>query len=312
MTLAALALAQNTASAPAWIELIPAGAVVTGEDGRSWRNPAPADVIAASRVSANRPLPLDWEHATEHRAPKGLAAPAAGWIEALELRAGAIWGRVAWTNNGREHVAGRAYRFVSPVFAHTRTDNRILALKSVGLTNTPNLALTALNSREPNTDMEELNQLWSLLGLDEGATPGDVVDKVRALTIATAANRSAEPDPTRFVPMALFEETVRALNANNSGLTEELALERVDRAQARGELPPMLRDFGLSMCRRDPRLFDDFVSKTKNASYRVDHLKGVPDLARHPPGRGSITPSLDQEIASRLGVSAEAMARIKV
>ena len=286
MTFAALALAQNTAGAPAWIELIPAGEVVAGADGRSWRNPDPAAVIAASRVSANRPLPLDWEHATETRAPQGLSAPAAGWIDDLELRSGAIWGRVAWTDDGRAHVAGRAYRFVSPVFAHTCTDNRILALKSVGLTNTSNLTLTALNSRERETDMDELTELWSILGLDEGAAPGDVVERVRALATATAANRG-EPDPARFVPMAVFEETVRALNAQNTGLLEDQAVERVEAAQRKGQLPPFLKDFAVAMCKRDPRMFDSFIEKTKGASYRMDdpHRPILPK--RYPEGHRS-------------------------
>ena len=65
------------------------------------------------------------------------------------------------------------------------------------------------------------------------------------------------------------------------------------------------------MCRRDPRLFDDFVSKTKGASYRIDKIPL--GLDRHPPSaRGPQPSTTEQEIASRLGVPAEAMARIKV
>lgn len=312
MTLAALALAQNTAGAPEWIHLLPAGEVVAGLDGRTWRNPNPEAVIAASGVSANRQLPLDWEHATELRGPKGLPAPAAGWIDALELRAGAVWGHVTWTDDGRAHVAGRAYRFVSPVFTHTRTDNRIQALRSVGLTNTPNLTLTALNSRERETEMDELNQLWSILGLSEDATPSDVVVKVRSLAVATATNRSAEPDPTKFVPMAVFEETVREMNARASGIAEDLAVEKVDALQRRGTIIPGMRSWALSMCRKDPRLLDEFVEKTKGASYRAEHLLEPSRVAGMPPGaRGPRPSTTEEEIASRLGVSADDMARIK-
>lgn len=144
--LAALVVPLETAAAPEWIELIPAGNVVAGFDGRTWRNPRPEGVIAASAVSATRPLPIDWEHATEVRGPQGLDAPAAGWIEALELRGGSVWGRVSWTETGRNQVAARQYRFVSPVFTFVRASGEIIRLKSVGLTNTPNLTLTALNS----------------------------------------------------------------------------------------------------------------------------------------------------------------------
>lgn len=57
---------------------------------------------------------IDWEHATEVAAPKGEPAPAAAWIDQLELRSGALWGHVAWTPRAGEQVVAREYRFVSP------------------------------------------------------------------------------------------------------------------------------------------------------------------------------------------------------
>ena len=72
-------------AASEWIELIPAGPDVTGADGRAWVNDAP-DAIVATFDERHVPLVIDWEHATEHRAPNGLDAPAAGWIDRVENR----------------------------------------------------------------------------------------------------------------------------------------------------------------------------------------------------------------------------------
>lgn len=135
----------ETAAVPGWIELIPAGSVIVGLDGRQWINDAP-DRIVAAFTARHQPMVVDYEHASEHRAPQGLDAPAAGWIDRLEIRAGAIWGHVEWTAQARQRIEAREYRFISPVFTFEKASSRIVALQSAALTNQPNLSLTALNS----------------------------------------------------------------------------------------------------------------------------------------------------------------------
>jgi phage I-like protein len=96
------ALADNVASAPEWIELLPAG-VFYGRDGRGpFRLDDPAAVIASTTaMQMNAGLPIDYDHATDFGAPEGRPAPAAGWIRELEVRTGAVWGRVEWTARGQ-------------------------------------------------------------------------------------------------------------------------------------------------------------------------------------------------------------------
>ena len=88
----------ETAAAPEWIELLPAG-VFYGRDGRGpFRLDDPAAVIASTTaLQMNAGLPIDYDHATDFGAPEGRPAPAAGWIRELEVRTGAVWGRVEWT-----------------------------------------------------------------------------------------------------------------------------------------------------------------------------------------------------------------------
>lgn len=130
---------------PTWIQLLPDNRDIIGYDGRGWLNDVPDRVAHQTRT----PLVVDYEHASEHRAPQGLDAPAAGWITRLEVRGGfAIWGRVDWTDRAQQQITAREYRYLSPVFQYEKDSRRIVRLTSAGLTNQPNLPLTALNQRE--------------------------------------------------------------------------------------------------------------------------------------------------------------------
>jgi len=77
---------------PEWIQLLPAGQEVNGRDGRKWLNDRP-DMILAAFAAEGKDVPVDWEHASEIKAPQGEPAPAAGWMKKMELRNGEIWVR---------------------------------------------------------------------------------------------------------------------------------------------------------------------------------------------------------------------------
>jgi phage I-like protein len=129
--------------APDWIQLLPDNQDIVGHDGRHWLNDAPDKVANQTRL----PLVLDYEHASEHRAPQGLDAPAAGWIDELQQNksSAAIWGHVTWTERAKALIEAREYRFLSPVIQYEKPTNRVVKITSVALTNQPNLTLTALN-----------------------------------------------------------------------------------------------------------------------------------------------------------------------
>lgn len=213
--------------APEWAELIPAGVRVKGRDGREWLNDQPAAVVAAT--TDRLPLPLDWEHATEVRAPKGEEAPAAAWIEEVEVRdGGAIWGRMDWTPRGRSQVAAKEYRFLSPGFDFDRATGRIVRLVHAGLTNTPNLVLTALNrrqasedrldiTREKETSLTLAERLRQTLGL---AADADDETIVTAVNQARAVNRPV--DLTAYAPRSELET---AVNRATAAETERDALK---------------------------------------------------------------------------------------
>lgn len=162
-----VALPATASAAPDWIELLPAGPEIIGADGRTWTLDLPHSVAASSRT----PLVIDYEHASEHRAPQGLDAPAAGWVTRLEVRDGsAVWGHVEWTPKAAQQIQAREYRYLSPVFTYEKASRRIVALKSAGLTNQPNLPLTALNTAQPVALTPEERHAARLFGRTETET----------------------------------------------------------------------------------------------------------------------------------------------
>ncbi len=182
--------------APEWVMLIPAGEF-SGRDGRGpFRLASPAQVIAATRaLGLAAGLPIDYDHATDFAAPKGRPAPAAGWIRDFAERDGALWGRVAWTPHGARAITSREYRYLSPVFQYA-SDGTVIRLLRAGLTNNPNLYLTAISARAlaPRSDAAAdglaegdgamdtlLEQLREMLGLNDDAAPAEVLAAVRAL-----------------------------------------------------------------------------------------------------------------------------------
>ena len=110
-------------------------------DGRAFSYD-PHNLIAAFEANKG-PLPIDYEHAQDSKAPKGELAPAAGWITGLEIRENALWANVEWTDCAAEMIAAKEYRFISPSM---RLDGATLVcLAGAALVNRPALKLPALD-----------------------------------------------------------------------------------------------------------------------------------------------------------------------
>lgn len=243
--------------APDWIELLPAGPTIQGQDGRAWTLPDPQALVAAF-AQRHAALVVDWEHASEHRAPHGLDAPAAGWIDQLEVRAGAVWGRVTWTEKAAAQITAREYRYLSPVFAYQKADQRIVQLLSVGLTNQPNLPLTALNREE--SPMPLPVAVCTALALAPDADEAAVLTAVAGLQtdLATAQNAAATPPLDRFVPRADYDAALaRARNAEARLAAIETAQREAEidavlqQAQREGKITPATLDYHRACCRAE-------------------------------------------------------------
>ncbi|HBH6853136.1 phage protease [Citrobacter freundii] len=178
-------------TAPEWIELLPAGPDITGRDGRQWRLSNPQKVADAFNQQ-NIALVVDYEHSSEVLAPSGTEAPAAGWIERVEVRDdGSVWGFVDWTEKANNSITSKEYRYISPAFTHS-SDGEIKGLSSVALTNKPNLKLKALNSQQ------DWSEVAMALNIENISSPQDVLN---------ALNREKNDSVNKIVD-AVIEQAV--------------------------------------------------------------------------------------------------------
>lgn len=310
-------------SVPEWVELIPAGPEVVGRDGRRWLFDRPEQVVAAS-LDGSRDIPLDWEHATELRAPKGETAPAAAWIAQLDVRDGALWGRVEWTERGRQSVAAREYRYLSPVFQFERESKRIARLTSAGLTNSPNLHLTALNRGEGPNDApkenamneEQRKALCAALGLSESATVTDIMTALNRLQQErdTALNRAESPSLDRFVPRADYDAALeRASNAEQK-LAEQAAAAldadietAINQALEDGKITPATVEYHKAQCRAEGGL-DRFREYVKAAPVIAD-ASGLDGKKPEGEDQGKALNAEQAKIAAMFGNSADDLAK---
>ncbi len=264
--LAAAGARNAPATAPYRVQLIPAGPRIVGRDGREWLfdDQAATDVLAAFDAGQVK-LPIDRNHAQELRAPKGEESPAAGWIESLSVEAGSLWGQVIWTDRGRNEVAAREYRYLSPAFDYDPETGRVSRLASAGLTNSPNLHLQALNHREEspmNRSTLLVAAITTALGLPADATDDAVATAVNSLKTAAddASARAlnaekAQPSLDRYVPRADYDALVtRATNAENAVKARDAAEHQaaVDGALAEalkaGKITPATEDYHRASC----------------------------------------------------------------
>ena len=294
--------------APEWVELIPPGPNVTGRDGRQWLFDEQAGMLVQSSFHGRAiDLPIDWEHATQHRASKGESAPAAGWIKQLELRDGALWGLVDWTPRASEQVINREYRFLSPVFDFDPDTTRIARLVSAGLTNKPNFLLTALNQETTeNMPVKFSPAVLAALGLPETATEEQAIAAAAQLKATAQATNTEKPNLTQFVPRADYDALgVRATNAEQALATQKKADhdKQVDAAitsatQA-GKITPSTVEYHRAMCQDEAGLnrFKEFVTAAPVVAAASDLGDRKPDHLK------TALNSEEQQVAKLLGMS---------
>ncbi|OOZ41661.1 hypothetical protein BOW53_02995 [Solemya pervernicosa gill symbiont] len=308
-------------SVPEWVELIPAGPEVIGRDKRAWLNDNPQgvlDYLHALQQEAGRDLPFDWEHATELKAPQGEKAPATGWGKAFEIRDGAIWARVEWTENGRNAIAAKEYRYLSPVLVFEKATRRIVGLSSVGLTNRPNLHLTALN-REANPgsiDHEEtaMKEILKALGLSDDATNEDALNAIEKINgdLQTALNSAgAAPSLDKFIPRGDYEAAVERANNAEQQLADRDQAQldtdietAINSALEAGKITPATKEYHTAACREEGGL-DRFKAFVESAPVVApDSALGGKEI---PDGSGKATAlnAETQEISEIFGNTAE-------
>jgi phage I-like protein len=297
--------------APDWVELIPAGPVVTGRDGRTWLfDDASQALVQSSFTERAIDLPLDWEHATQLRAPVGQEAPAGAWIKALEIRDGALWGRVDWTPRAAMQVEAREYRFTSPVFDFDPDTRRIARLVSAGLTNKPNFLMTALNQENPEHTVKLSPAFLALLGLPDTATEDQAIAAATSLkATAQAANTEQRHNLEQFMPRADYNAVLeRATNAEQALATHKKAEHNkevdalITAATQAGKITPATVDYHRAACQDESGLarFKAFVEA-------APVVAAASSLGEQKPNQAHSTAlnAEEQQVAALMGMSAD-------
>lgn len=242
--------------------VFPEGATRSGDgSGRptecdSWKLTASNGYPLADLLNA-RPtdMVIDYEHQTLHKERNGQPAPAAGWLAAGQFEyvdgVGLCNRAPSWTTRATQAIAGREYRYKSPVIAYDG-DGIVTNVMNVAITNQPALltldelaSLSAkfnpLNANEKQDKKMKplLAYIIAALGLAETTTEDEAVTALSAQvddfktkataakvtidadkplaalsSVFTAVNASgAAPDPAKYVPVETMTQTVAALNA---------------------------------------------------------------------------------------------------
>ncbi|SEN51698.1 Mu-like prophage I protein [Gemmobacter aquatilis] len=179
-------------SVESWVQLLPSGQFDLANKRGPWVVKDMAAVIAASQADVQRGMPVDMDHALDRR--NEAEAPAAGWIEELAAREDGIWARIAWTPTGKAKIAGREYRFISPVVMVTKA-GEVMAVKRAGLTNAPAIAMKAICTTEEDAPTGEdgdaaavVRMLREALGAPADMPVADLIKRAR--NILNAAQRT--------------------------------------------------------------------------------------------------------------------------
>lgn len=297
--------------APDWIMLFPAGAV-KAVDGRAWANSDPQAVVAES-MAAGLDLAIDWEHGQDIKAPDGDAAPAAGWIDQLEVREGAIFAHVTWTEEGRRSVESRGYRYISPSFLFDKTSGLITRIVGAGLVNRPALSMPALARKQEGSEMDKA--IAEALGLPATATAAEAVAAIGKLNtnLAQATARAETPDVSRFIPKAQYDAVlVRATAAETKLAEQDRAVKDaevvalVDQAVKDGKVAPASRDFYLATCRREGG-----VEEFKRFVASAPKIVADPGVDRDPKAPAGTLSDTEKALARQLGLDEAAYLKTK-
>jgi phage I-like protein len=310
---------------PGRIMLVPADRIVKGRDGREWKNPNPRQV-ALNSITRLSLLPVDENHSTDLSAPKGGASPAFGWLKNLCAdESGAVWADVEWTERGRDAIAKKEYRFISPVFLHNK-EGEINCILRAALTNSPNLNLPALNSERLENINEERKfmnkELLAALGLPETATEAEALAAVKSLNAskpqaADVQTDRSSVDLTAYAPRAdlnamearalAVEKQLAELNAAQLKKDSEAA---VDEAIKNRKIAPASKSEYLALCATAGGLetFKKIVAVTPPIIGEGNQApEGTPPAA----GNGTALNAEETAVAKAMGYTAEEYQKIK-
>lgn len=191
------------------VQICPFGDYMNGEKNQVCDAKAFTNLIASWDVAGAPEILCDFEHSSEVDKPDSDTS-AAAWISNLAIDDGlGLVGDFKFTAKGAEKVSDRALRFLSPVWP-VDGEGRPTRLKSVALTNKPNIPVAPILNKEPpvtqpveDKEKESMDKIKTALGLPPEATEEDVLNAIAA---SIKANKDAEEAAKKAETAALEKE----------------------------------------------------------------------------------------------------------
>jgi phage I-like protein len=319
-----LPLENKQGEIPKRIQLLPPGPNIIGRDGRKWIMKDSEAVAAASNAYLPN-LPIDENHAVDHKAPKGESSPAFGWFSHVAAAAnGSVWADVEWTKRGAEAVANLEYRYLSPVILHNEK-GEVTALLRAALSNSPNLDLKSLNSETPETaapaspakEHNDMEKILAALGLPADATEDEAVAAIAALKEKTSLNsaKTHTVDLAAYAPRA----DLAAMEARATAAEKQLADLNaakfkaevdsvIDQAIKDRKIAPASKDQYLSLCSTAEQL--EGLKKVFASSPAIIG-EGAQAPGGTPPGSQAALNAEETAMAAAAGYSPEEWKKLK-
>ena len=257
------------AAAPTWFQTFPAygrypvGGVVEGAppDAEFVFDAAAAKaVIAAFRAEQRR---ADWPGVLVDRehfsADRDKPSDAMAWAKDIRQEAdGSIWTRWEFTEPGRRLWDGKVLVSRSPLFACEMDgkDYRPVALRSIGMTNTPHFTelstLAAARAAGADSKVEtegdiQMEKILEALGLAEGATEEEALAAIQGLKDRASAAEAQASDAERKRDEAVAE--CRATKAEAFVAANAGKIADADAAKAAYVKDPALAEALVAACR---------------------------------------------------------------
>lgn len=273
---------------PEEIQVIPYGTEIDTSKGKFTLDEECAPLVMAEFSKQINQMVIDYEHQTL----AGTEAPAAGWITRLiDKGKDGIWAAVEWTAKAKTYITNKEYKYVSPVFLKRISDNRVLRLINVALTNQPNIdgmvpLVNKAGEYQLKTNKEEnfmLKELLKRLGLAETATEQDVIAAINKIEADSAKGAVLVVNKSVLTALGLAENateaeitgTIMAMKQSHTQvatLAQELktmkdalaakdAADVVAVAMKEGKITPAQKDWADTYAKTDLAGFKVFVSK---------------------------------------------------
>ena len=201
-----------------------------------------ARLVASAFEEHGTDLPIDYEHQTlggTYSSPSG-KAPAAGWIKGIFAESGVgLLAEIEWTDQAREMLTAKEYRYVSPVAIIRKNDRKLVAIHSAALTNKP-----AIVGMKPIVNRSEI----------AGGGTGDDADDAPLEVLRNELELPGHAAPEEV--LAAASQRLADLRRENGRRHVE---ERIAQAMRAGKLVEAQRAWAEALVAREERLFDEWL-----------------------------------------------------